>query len=85
MPDDHSNDSHGHDDHPKNHPVTIQVNRRDVIVPDDDVTGSQIKGAAQVPDTFKLFDPKGNEVANDTTIHVHANERFTAISGQDVS
>lgn len=83
MPDDHSNDSHGQ--HPKDHPVTIQVNRRDVVVPDDNVTGLQIKGAAQVPDTFKLFDPKGDEVANDATIHVHTNERFTAISGQDVS
>jgi hypothetical protein len=74
-----------HNDHPKDRSVTVQVNRRDVVVPDDHVTGLQIKDAAKVPTTFKLFDPKGDEVANDTTIHVHAHERFTAISGQDVS
>ena len=79
----HHDDGHGH--HPKDHSVTVQVNRRDVVLPDDHVTGLQIKEAAKVPTTFKLFDPHGGEVADDKTIHVHAHERFTAISGQDVS
>lgn len=74
---------HGHDKH--DHAVTVLVNRREVTLRDDDVTGLQIKDAAQVPTTFKLFDPEGDEIANDQRIHVHKKERFTAISGQDVS
>lgn len=69
----------------KPHPVSIKVNNRDVTVPDRDVTGGEIKQAADVPPTFKLFGPKGDEVANDQHVRVHNNERFTAISGQDVS
>ena len=71
--------------HGREHPVTILVNRRDVTMPNDDVTGAEIKDAAKVPAAFKLFDPKGAEVANDERIHVHEHEKFTAISGQDVS
>lgn len=70
-------------DHP--HPVTILVNRRGVQLPDDEATGLQIKEAAGVPTTFKLFDPQGEEVGNDALIRLHEHERFTAISGQDVS
>ena len=69
----------------KPHPVSIKVNNREVTVPDRDVTGGQIKQAADVPATFKLFGPKGDEIANDQRLRVHNNERFTAISGQDVS
>lgn len=69
----------------KPHPVSIKVNNRDVTVPDRDVTGGQIKQAADVPATFQLFGPKGDEVENDQRVRVHKNERFTAISGQDVS
>jgi Multiubiquitin len=69
--------------HPK--PVVISVNNRDVEVSDAEVTGLQIKQAAKVPDDFQLFDPKGNPVANEQTVHVHTGEKFTAISGQDVS
>ncbi len=84
------NDKRDHDDGDpsrgrKNHPVTIRVNRKAVTLPDDHVTGFQIKVAAKVPETFKLFDPDGDEVPNDKVIHIHADERFTAISGQDVS
>lgn len=67
------------------HPVSITVNNREVTVPDRDVTGGQIKEAADVPATFKLFGPHGDEVANDERVRVHEHERFTAISGQDVS
>lgn len=72
-----------HRDNP--HPVKISVNRRDVDLPDNHATGHAIKQAADVPDTFKLFDPQGDEVSNDQDIRVHEHERFTAISGQDVS
>lgn len=73
-------------DHPdRPHPVTISVNRRKVEMPDNHATGLEIKGAADVPETFKLFDHHGDEVANDQDIKIHNNEKFTAISGQDVS
>jgi hypothetical protein len=71
--------------HGKKHPVTIKVNNRDVELADRDVTGAEIKDAAKVPLTFKLFGPKGDEVDNDERVRVHEHERFTAISGQDVS
>jgi hypothetical protein len=66
-------------------PVVISVNRKDVKVPGHDVTGLQIKEAAKVPIEFQLFDHKGAQVADGDTIRVHKDERFTAISGQDVS
>lgn len=77
------NTENTHSKHP--HPVTILVNRRDVQLPDNHATGLQIKDAADVPTTFKLFDPRGDEIQNDQQIRVHEHERFTAISGQDVS
>lgn len=67
------------------HPVTIIVNRREVEMPDNHATGREIKAAADVPETFKLFDPHGDEVANDQRIKIHNKQKFTAISGQDVS
>ena len=81
----HNDDDPDHGPGRHQHPVTVLVNRRDVHLPDDHVTGLQIKQAADVPDTFKLFDPGGDEIGNDVTVHVHEKERFTAISGQDVS
>jgi len=66
-------------------PIVILVNRREVEIPDRDTTGAEIKAAAEVPPDFKLFDPQGNEISDDSPVHVHPHERFTAISGQDVS
>jgi hypothetical protein len=77
------NTENAHPHHPQ--PVTILVNRRDVQLPDDHATGLQIKEAADVPTMFKLFDPHGDEIHNDQEVRVHEHERFTAISGQDVS
>jgi Multiubiquitin len=65
--------------------VEILVNNRAVEVPGHEVTGAQIKQAAGVPDDFKLFGPDGEEIADNETIKVKHHERFTAISGQDVS
>ena len=67
------------------HPVKIIVNNRDVDVPGHDVTGAQIKQAAEVPADFKLYGPSGSEIADEQTVRVKHDERFTAISGQDVS
>ena len=66
-------------------PVVISVNRKDVEVPSAYVTGLQIKQFAGLPDEFQLFGPKGEPVADDETIRVHKGEKFTAITGQDVS
>jgi thioredoxin reductase len=65
--------------------VEILVNNRAVEVPGHEVTGAQIKNAAEVPADFKLYGPNGTEVTDGQTIKVKHDERFTAISGQDVS
>ena len=64
--------------------VEILVNNRAVEV-SYEITGAQIKQAAGVPADFKLFGPDGEEIADNETIKVEHRERFTAISGQDVS
>ncbi|MHB1538174.1 MAG: multiubiquitin domain-containing protein [Solirubrobacteraceae bacterium] len=61
------------------------VNNRAVDVPGHEVTGGQIKQAAGVPADFKLYGPDGHEIANQQTVEVKHYERFTAISGEDVS
>jgi hypothetical protein len=65
--------------------VKILVNNRAVEVPGHEVTGAEIKHAAEVPADFKLYGPSGTEVTDGQTIRVKHDERFTAISGQDVS
>jgi hypothetical protein len=65
--------------------VRILVNNRAVDVPGHEVTGAQIKQAAEVPADFKLYGPDGGEIADGQTVKVKRDERFTAISGQDVS
>ncbi len=69
----------------KDHQITILVNNRPVVMTDDKVTGGEIKKAAGVPSDFKLFDPSGREIDNEERIKIKDGERFTAISGQDVS
>lgn len=70
-------------DKPK--PVKIRVNNKPVELPDRNTTGAQIKQAAGIPLDFKLYGPKGDEIKNEQELEVHPNEKFTAISGQDVS
>jgi hypothetical protein len=65
--------------------VKILVNNRAVEVPGHEVTGAQIKDAAEVPADFKLYGPDGTEITDAQTVKVKHDERFTAISGQDVS
>jgi hypothetical protein len=65
--------------------VTILVNNRPVELDDREVSGAEIKEAADIPLTFKLYNPKGEEIGNDTRLKIHPKEKFTAISGQDVS
>jgi hypothetical protein len=66
-------------------PVTIRVNNKPVEVPAAHVTGRQIKQAAGVPDEFQLFGPRDEPIGDEDTVRVHKEEKFTAISGQDVS
>lgn len=74
---------HTHEEH--HHAVLIFVNRREVEFREHHATGLEIKEKAEVPTTFKLFTPGGEEVADDERVHLREHERFTAISGQDVS
>jgi hypothetical protein len=65
--------------------IKIFVNNRPLKVVGKDQTGATIRAAAEVPETFKLYDPEGEEIGLDEQVHVKAGERFIAISGQDVS
>ena len=69
----------------KTKPVEILVNNSPVTMPDHEDTGAAIKQAAGLPLDFTLYDPSGAAVDNEESIRVHHNERFIAISGQDVS
>ena len=77
-------DKGGEPGKPKDH-VTILVNNRPVKLDDDHATGSEIKAEAGLPGDFKLYDDKGREIGNDQRVKLKDGERFTAISGQDVS
>lgn len=66
-------------------PVRISVNNKPVELPTAETTGGQIKKAAGIPSDFKLYDEKGEEISDDERIKIHNKQRFTAISGQDVS
>lgn len=79
----HDVSEHGHDK--PSQETTIFVNNRSVTMPDDHATGAEIKAMAGVPPDFKLYDEKGREVAPDKKVKLKDGERFTAISGQDVS
>jgi hypothetical protein len=65
--------------------INVYVNNNEVTLSDRDETAAEIKQAAGLPLEFTLYDPKGRSVPNDEEIRVHPNERFIAISGQDVS
>ena len=68
--------------------VTIIVNNREVTIEDREVTGAEIKHAAEVPAEFQLFRERGDrleQIADDEQIKVHKGEKFRAVSGQDVS
>ena len=60
--------------------VEILVNTKPVQVPSE-VTGTEIKAAAQVPADFTLFRVEGNHeitVGNDELLRVHRHEKFIA-------
>jgi hypothetical protein len=65
--------------------VSIFVNNREVHFPSDDATGAEIKARAEVPHDFKLYGPEGELIGDGKHVELHQGERFTAISGQDVS
>ncbi len=52
---------------------------------DRQVTGAEIKKAAGIPAGFKLYDSRGEEVPDDRQVKIKPKDKFTAISGQDVS
>lgn len=65
--------------------VLIYVNNREVHLPSDRATGAEIKRHAEVPHDFKLYGPEGELIGDAKHVELHPGERFTAISGQDVS
>ncbi len=65
--------------------VPIYVNNREVEMPTDDATGAEIKRRAGVPADFKLYGPEGEPIGDTKQVELRKRERFTAISGQDVS
>ncbi len=68
--------------------VTVFVNNREVVLPDKETTGAEIKAAADVPLDFHLYVEHGGNldpVDNNERIKVHHKQRFRAVSGQDVS
>ena len=68
-------------------PVTILVNKKEVVLLGSKTTGLEIKKAAEVPLDFTLY-RKGaelDEVKDEEHITVHKGEQFVAVSGQDVS
>ena len=65
--------------------ITILVNNNPVDLPDKHTTGAEIKRVAGLPAHFKLYGPHGEEIADATKLSVHKGEKFTAISGVDVS
>jgi hypothetical protein len=70
------------------HTITIFVNNREVQLEHGEATGAEIKNKAGVPQDFSLFIERGGNldpVGDVETIKVHPNERFRAVSGQDVS
>jgi hypothetical protein len=76
----------GRDSHDKRgRKTSIVVNNKAVTMPDDHATGREIKAAAGIPDTFKLYDEKGKEIESHRKVKLHDGDKFTAISGQDVS
>lgn len=78
------NDGNG-DGQAKPKTITILVNNREVTLDGDEATGAEIKAAAGLPATFKLYDRDGAEIGDAKTVKLREGEHFTAISGQDVS
>jgi hypothetical protein len=63
----------------------IFVNNRPVRISRETADGAEIKRAANIPEDFHLFGPRGEPIANHEAMRIHRDERFTAISGHDVS
>jgi len=69
-------------------PVEIEVNNQPVEMPSHTETGLAIKEKAGVPADFILYIKHGkqlDEVSDNETIELHHEEKFIAVSGQDVS
>ena len=76
---------HDEEKEPDKDKIRIYVNNRPVEMPSDDATGAQIKHHAGVPADFKLYGPDGEPIGDAKKVELKRDERFTAISGQDVS
>jgi hypothetical protein len=75
---------------PKAKTITIEVNNNPYAVTKREMTGAEIKALAGVPADFQLYLLHGDSqrldpIADDQVVKLHENERFRAVSGQDVS
>jgi len=73
---------------PTHRTITIYVNNRAVAIEQSHVTGAELKEKAGVPADFALYVERGGnlvEIGDTERIEVHPDERFRAVSGQDVS
>jgi UPF0288 family protein (methanogenesis marker protein 3) len=79
--------------HDRSHPVEVTVNGQPVTLPDQEVTGLQIKEAAiaqgvQIGLNFELSVKRGNryQIVGDTDrIRVHKGQEFLAVAPDDNS
>jgi hypothetical protein len=65
--------------------IKVYVNNRPIEFTKSDRTGREIKHRAEVPEDFMLYGPDGEPIGDHEHVELHEDERFTAISGQDVS
>jgi hypothetical protein len=76
------------------HPITVNVNERDVQFSVRSATGAEIKAAAiaqgvPIQADFALFEVKGQgslkQVADDERVALHPNQKFRAVAPDDNS
>jgi Multiubiquitin len=67
---------------PEQHTFTILVNNQPFSTTAHELTGSQIKHLAGVPEDYELFLVQGNHttpVPNQQIVHIHEKQEFRAI------
>lgn len=83
-----------HENPVKDHTVTVSVNFKPVTFKQKEATGLQIKETAiaqgvNIQSDFVLFLDKGNgrrdAVRDDEVVHLHPNQKFEAVPGDDNS
>lgn len=64
------------------HSFTILINNQPYSTSDHELTGTQLKSLASIPQDYELFQVHGSQtvpVANDQMVHLHEKAEFRAI------